>query len=113
MGNRPSPVDLETTYTQDPGHARRAVEAPQTHNSRERKLSTEPPEVSSGSRSLSAWTGRPRRDGDSPRETGPSLLTGELPSNQIEHKLFRFLANQILSHFLKFMMSIVEYYLIC
>jgi hypothetical protein len=41
-----------------------------------------------------------------------SLLTEELPSNQIEHKLFGFLANEILSHFFKFLMSIVEYYLI-
>ncbi len=42
-----------------------------------------------------------------------SLLTRELPGNQIEHKLFGCLTNQLLGHFVKFLMSSVEYYLAC
>jgi hypothetical protein len=42
-----------------------------------------------------------------------SLLTEELPGDQIKHKSFGLLANQLLSHFVKFKMSIVEYYLVC
>src|ERR1700687_4624048 len=44
-------------------------------------------------------------------KSGASLLTEELLSNQIKHKLFGCLSNQLLSNFVKFIMSVVEYYL--
>ena len=45
------------------------------------------------------------------RGGGTSLLMEEFSGNQIEHKLFGFLANQFLSHFVKFKIDIVKYYL--
>jgi hypothetical protein len=40
---------------------------------------------------------------------GASLLLTELLGNQIEHKLFGFIANHFFRHFLKFVGSVVEY----
>jgi hypothetical protein len=40
---------------------------------------------------------------------GAFLLLAELLGNQIEHKLFGFIANHLLRHFLKFVRSVIEY----
>jgi len=48
-----------------------------------------------------------------PGEAGLHFLTEEFSGNQIEHKLFGFLANQFLSHFVKFKIASVVYYLSC
>ena len=42
---------------------------------------------------------------------GARMFVSELLSNQIEHKLFGCLTNQLLSNFLKFIMSVFGYYL--
>jgi hypothetical protein len=52
------------------------------------------------------------RDGRDEASLGEAfLLTEKFPGNQIEHKLFGSLANQLLGNFVNFIMSVIEYYL--
>jgi hypothetical protein len=55
---------------------------------------------------------RHSRDGRDEASSGEAfILTEKFSSNQIEHKLFGSLANQLLGNFVNFIMSVIEYYL--